>query len=96
MKFCISRKMNALKVHSCVCRLSVLKLFKYEMLPGSIFVLPIDSPLFSLAFVHIKRADISLHHRYYAVSVMYKWKQMYVRSDCSELLFIACHLYKLD
>lgn len=47
------------EVHSCVCCLSVLLLFKYEMLPGSIFVLPIDSPLFSLAFVHFK-SDISL------------------------------------
>lgn len=60
---------------SCVCCLSVLLLFKYEMLPGSIFVLPIDSPLFSLAFVRFKRGYISLHRRCFAV---YKWKQMYV------------------
>lgn len=56
MKFCISRRLDAQKeIHSCVCRLSVLLVFEYEMLPGSIFVLPIDSPLFSLAFVHFKR-----------------------------------------
>lgn len=30
------------------------------MLSGSIFVFPIDSPLFSLAFVHLNRADISV------------------------------------
>lgn len=55
------------EVHSCVCRLSVLLLFKYEMVPGSIFVFPIDSPLFSLAFVHFKRGDIGVHCRCYAV-----------------------------
>lgn len=75
-----------------VC-LTVLLLFKYEMLPGSIFVLPIVSLLFSLAFVYFKRGDISLHH---CCSAVYKWKQMCVRSDCSALLFIACHMYKLN
>lgn len=76
------------------CLLSVLLLFKYEMLPGSIFVLPIDSPLFTLAFqkrrYHFTPPLLTL------CRVMYTWKQMYVRSDCSELLFIACHVYKLN
>lgn len=67
-----------------VC-LSVLLLFKYEMLPGSIFVLPVDSPLFSLAFVHFKRGDIGLHRR---CSAVYKWKQTYVIGQT----VVSCYL----
>lgn len=61
MKFCASRRMDAQKqVLSRVRRLSVPLFFKYEMLPGSIFVLPFDSPLSSLAFVHIKTGGVVL------------------------------------
>lgn len=64
MKFCVSRRRDAQKKkYTVVFAVSVFLLFKYEMLPGSIFVLPIDSPLFSLAFVHLKRGSISLHRR---------------------------------
>lgn len=55
--------MHKKKKYTVVFAVSVFLLFKYEMLPGSIFVLPIDSPLFSLAFVHLKRGSISLHRR---------------------------------
>lgn len=50
-----SKKKKKYTVVFAVC-LSVLLLFKYEMLPGSIFVLPIDSPLFSLALCIPKEA----------------------------------------
>lgn len=48
----------------------------------------------SLAFVLFKRSDYQCTLP--LCKVMCKWKQTYVRSDCSELLFIACHMYKLN
>lgn len=87
--------MDAQKRSTQLRLLSVLLLFKYEMLPGSIFVLPIDSPLFTSLCAFQKRLSVYTA----AVTlcrVMCKWKQMYVKSDCSELLFIACHMYKLN
>lgn len=60
MKFRVSRATDAHKKKSTqLCSLSVVfLLYKYKMLPGSIFVLPIDSPLFSVAFVRFQKEEI--------------------------------------
>lgn len=70
------------------------------MLPGSIFVSPIDSLLFSVASVHIKRDDVSLHRCFYAVLVTYSLDQTVVSYYLLHVTCInetnLCHFMCLD
>lgn len=74
---------------------AVCCLLLYKMLPGSIFVLPTDSPLFSLAFVRQKRRYQFTLSLTAPCRVMFKRKELCVRSASGKILFIACHMYKL-